>query len=106
MAELVQPIPTFTTSLGASTLPVTMQLPTLTVTSFATTAKVPDGGSVLLGGLRQMLQVDRKSSVPLLADLPLISFLFKLEGSVDESSSLMVMVRAWITDLHDFAQGK
>ena len=61
---------------------------------------------MLLGGLRQMLQVDRKSSVPLLADLPLISFLFKLEGSVDESSSLMVMVRAWITDLHDFAQGK
>jgi len=106
VAELVQPIPTFTTSLGASTLPVTMQLPTLTVTSFATTAKVPDGGSVLLGGLRQMLQVDRKSSVPLLADLPLISFLFKLEGSLDESSSLMVMVRAWITDLHDVTQGK
>ncbi|MBM4062761.1 MAG: hypothetical protein FJ265_16950, partial [Planctomycetes bacterium] len=99
VAELTRPIPTFTTSLAGSTLPVTLQLPNLTVTNFSTTAKVPDGGTVLLGGLRQTLTKERRAEIPLLARLPLISFLFKQEGSADENRSLMVMVRAQITDI-------
>jgi type II secretory pathway component GspD/PulD (secretin) len=99
VAELQRPIPTFTTSLAGSTLPVTLQLPNLTVTNFSTTVKVPDGGTVLLGGLRQVLTKERRAEVPLLARLPLISFLFKQEGSADENRSLMVMVRAQITDV-------
>ncbi len=99
VAELQRPIPTFTTSLAGSTLPVTLQLPNLTVTNFSTTAKVPDGGTVLLGGLRQVLTKERRAEIPLLSRLPLISFLFKQEGSADENRSLMVMVRAQITDV-------
>lgn len=99
VAELQRPIPTFTTSLAGSTLPVTLQLPNLTVTNFSTTVKVPDGGTVLLGGLRQVLTKERRAEIPLLASLPLISFLFKQEGSADENRSLMVMVRAQITDV-------
>lgn len=98
VAELQRPIPTFTTSLAGSTLPVTLQLPTLTVTNFATTVKVPDGGTVLLGGLRQVLNKERRAEIPALARLPLIGMLFKQEGTADESRSLMVMVRAQITD--------
>ncbi|MBL8727805.1 MAG: hypothetical protein JNM25_05205 [Planctomycetes bacterium] len=105
VAELQRPIPTFTTSLAGSTLPVTLQLPNLTVTNFNTTAKVPDGGTVLIGGLRQVLTKERRAEVPLLARLPLISFLFKQEGSVDENRSLMVMVRATITDPRDTPVG-
>ncbi|MCA8974354.1 MAG: hypothetical protein KDC98_06510 [Planctomycetes bacterium] len=101
VAELTRPIPTFTTSLAGSTLPVTLQLPNLTVTNFTTTAKVPDGGTVLLGGLRQVLTKERRAEVPLFARLPLISFLFKQEGTADENKSLMVMVRATITDVVD-----
>ena len=103
VAELQRPIPTFTTSLAGSTLPVTVQLPNLTVTNFSTTVKVPDGGTVLLGGLRQVLTKERRAEVPLLSRLPLISFLFKQEGSADENRSLMVMVRAQITDVVDGA---
>ncbi len=105
VAELTRPIPTFTTSLAGSTLPVTLQLPNLTVTNFSTTVKVPDGGTVLLGGLRQVLTKERRAEVPILARLPLISFFFKQEGSVDENRSLMVMVRAQITDLQDTKVG-
>lgn len=99
VAELQRPIPTFTTSLAGSTLPVTIQLPDLTVTQFATTVKVPDGGTVLLGGLRQVLTKERRAEIPLLASLPLLSLLFKQEGSADENRNLMVMVRAQITDV-------
>jgi hypothetical protein len=41
MATLKRPIPTFTTSLGAFTTPVTIQLPELSVVSVKTTALVP-----------------------------------------------------------------
>jgi type II secretory pathway component GspD/PulD (secretin) len=99
VAELQRPIPTFTTSLAGSTLPVTLQLPNLTVTNFATTVKVPDGGTVLLGGLRQVLNKERRAEIPVLARLPLIGMLFKQEGTADESRSLMVMVNARITDV-------
>lgn len=101
VAELVRPIPTFTTSLAGSTLPVTLQLPSLTVKSFATTADVPDGGSVLIGGLREVARKERRAEVPILAQIPIVSFLFKQEGVSDENSSLMVLVRARITDVRD-----
>ncbi len=105
IADLERPIPTFTTSLAGSTLPVTLQLPKLRVTSFATTVRVPDGGTVLLGGLRQILTRERRAEVPLLARLPFLSFFFKQEGTADENRSLMVMVRAFITDIRDI-EGK
>ncbi len=105
VAELTRPIPTFTTSLAGSTLPVTLQLPQLTVTSIATTARVPDGGTVLLGGLRQIMTKERRAEVPILAKLPLISFLFKQEGQADENKNLMIMVTARITDVRDL-EGK
>ena len=56
---------------------------------------------MLLGGLRQVLTKERRAEVPFFARLPLISFLFKQEGTVDENKSLMVMVRAQITDVVD-----
>jgi type II secretory pathway component GspD/PulD (secretin) len=46
-----------------------------------------------------VLTKERRAEIPLLSRLPLISFLFKQEGSVDENRSLMVMVRAQITDV-------
>ncbi|HMQ22131.1 MAG TPA: hypothetical protein PKE00_06555, partial [Planctomycetota bacterium] len=70
---------------------------------FATTIDVPDGGSVLIGGLRQVLSRERRAEVPLLGRLPLLSFFFKQEGQVDENSSLMVLVKAEIINVSDRA---
>ena len=85
---------------------MTFQLPTLTVTTFATNAKVPDGGSVLLGGLRQVFSRERTATIPILGSIPLLSFFFKQEGISDEAFSLMVLVRAHITDVHELAMDK
>lgn len=104
VAELVRPIPTFSTSLAGTTQPVTLQLPQLTVRSFATTATVPDGGSLLIGGLREVLTVERRAEVPILGKIPLLSFFFKEEGVIDENSSLMVLVTATITDVKEYAE--
>ncbi|MDA0372689.1 MAG: hypothetical protein O2865_02785 [Planctomycetota bacterium] len=106
VAELVRPIPTFSTSLAGTTQPVTVQLPQLLVRSFATTITVPDGGSVLIGGLREVLTKERRAEVPVLGQIPLLGFFFKQEGVLDENYSLMVLVRASITDVKDFMASK
>jgi general secretion pathway protein D len=89
----------FSTTLGGQTQAVTFQLPELEVQSVFTTAVVPDGGSILLGGLSRIRNIERRAEVPWLANIPLVGFFFKEEGYSDEKTSLMIMIRAWITDV-------
>jgi len=89
----------FSTTLGGQTQAVTFQLPELEVQSVFTTAIVPDGGSILLGGLSRIRNIERRAEVPWLANIPLVGFFFKEEGYNDEKTSLMIMIRAWITDV-------
>jgi type II secretory pathway component GspD/PulD (secretin) len=89
----------FSTGLGSNTSPVEFQLPELEVQSIFTTAVIPDGGSILIGGLSRIRQIERRAEVPWLANIPILGILFKEEGYNDEKKSLMVMIRAWITDV-------
>jgi len=89
----------FTTSLGGSTSPVSLQLPELEVKSIFTTVEVPDGGSILLGGLNKIRNVERRAEVPWLAKIPVLGFFFKEEGYNDEKQSLMILISARITDI-------
>ncbi|MEW6073405.1 MAG: hypothetical protein AB1726_12545 [Planctomycetota bacterium] len=91
----------FSTTLGGSTASVTFQLPELEVQSVFTTAVVPDGGSILIGGLSRLRDVERRAEVPWLAKIPVVGFFFKEEGYSDERESLMIMIRAWITDVKE-----
>ncbi len=101
VATLTRPIPTFTTSLGAFTTPVTIQIPELKVQRAATTVRVPDGGTVVLGGLKGINIADLKSETPWLSSVPFASFFLGRRGSVKEMENLMVIVTATITDLHE-----
>ena len=69
--------------------------------SIFTTADIPDGGSVMLGGLSNVRNIERRAEVPWLAKVPLIGFFFKEEGYNDENESLMILIRARITDVRD-----
>ncbi len=91
----------FSTSLGSATSPVSFQLPELEVQSVFTTAVVPDGGSILIGGLSRVRNVNQRSEVPWLANIPVVGFFFKREGYNDERSSLMILISAWITAVKD-----
>ena len=101
IANLVRPIPTFTTSLGAFTTPVTIQIPELQVQRAATTVRVPDGGTLLLGGLKNIRQQDLKSETPWVSSIPFLSFFFGRKGTAEEMDNLMVIVKATITDLQE-----
>jgi len=100
VAELMLPIPTFVTTLGPSSA-VTIQIPELRIQSAKTTVRVPDGGAVVIGGLKTSRDVDRESSTPILGDLPLIGVLFRRKGRSVEQSNLVIVIKAHVVDLND-----
>jgi general secretion pathway protein D len=91
----------FATTLAGQTAAVTLQLPELEVQSVFTTARVPDGGSILIGGLSRLRNIERRAEVPWIANVPLIGFFFKEEGYSDERETLMILIRAWISDVKE-----
>jgi general secretion pathway protein D len=70
----------------------TVQLPTFAYVSVTTTVSVPDGGTVLLGGIKRLSEGRNEFGVPILSKIPYINRLFKNVGIGRESSSLMMMV--------------
>jgi general secretion pathway protein D len=70
----------------------TVQLPTFSYISVTTTVSVPDGGTVLLGGIKRLSEGRNEFGVPILNKLPYINRLFKNVGIGRETQSLMMMV--------------
>jgi type II secretory pathway component GspD/PulD (secretin)/tetratricopeptide (TPR) repeat protein len=104
VAKLARPIPTFTTTLGGFSTAVTFQLPSLQVQNANTTVIVPDGGSVILGGLKTVNYQNQKAEVPWLAKIPVVGILFRDKGVDDESKSLVILVKANIRDLSKYRE--
>jgi len=91
----------YSSTLGGNTSPVKFELPELQVESVFTTAQIPDGGSILLGGLSDIRNIERRAEIPWLAKIPLVGFFFKSEGYDDENRSLMILIRAKIADVRE-----
>lgn len=98
VATLLRPIPEFTSSLSGLTTPVTLQLPELFIASAKTNAIVPDGGTVVIAGLRKLLDIEQRAEIPFLAKIPILSVLFKTEGEAYENEDIIVLIRAQILD--------
>jgi general secretion pathway protein D len=70
----------------------TVQLPTFAFTTVVTTVSVPDGGTVLLGGIKRLREGRNERGVPILSKVPWVSRLFKNVGIGRDAQSLMMMV--------------
>jgi general secretion pathway protein D len=70
----------------------TIQLPTFVFTTVTTTVSVPDGGTVLLGGIKRLREGRNEFGVPIMSKIPYINRLFKNVGIGREAQSLMLMV--------------
>jgi general secretion pathway protein D len=69
-----------------------VQLPTFSFVTVTTTVSVPDGGTVLLGGIKRLSEGRSEFGVPILNKVPFINRLFKNVGIGRETQSLMMMV--------------
>jgi general secretion pathway protein D len=70
----------------------TVQLPTFSYVQVTTTVSVPDGGTVLLGGIKRLSEGRSEFGVPMLDKIPYLNRLFKNVGIGRETQSLMMMV--------------
>ncbi|MEX2561195.1 MAG: hypothetical protein WD403_14835, partial [Pirellulales bacterium] len=70
----------------------TVQLPTFSFVTVNTTVSVPDGGTVLLGGIKRLSEGRNEFGVPMLNKIPYINRLFRNVGIGRETQSLMMMV--------------
>ena len=93
------PITTFITPIfegGAVGQPVPftqfIQQPTLNTISVSTTVNVPDGGTVLMGGMKRLNEGRNEFGPPILSKIPYLNRLFKNTGYGREAESLMIMV--------------
>ena len=69
-----------------------VQLPTFAYQTVTTTVSVPDGGTVLLGGIKRLKEGRDEKGTPILNKIPYINRLFQNTGIGRETESLMMMV--------------
>ena len=93
--QLQLPLPTFTTTLGVGQ-PISIQLPNVILQRVRTTVTMPDGGSMMLGGMRLLERIDRQSGVPILSSIPILSFFFSRQEHVIQHRKILIMIRAKI----------
>lgn len=84
----------------------TVQQPTFASTTVSTTVSVPDGGTILLGGIKRMSEGRAERGVPFLSKIPYLSRLFRNTAIGRDSRSLMLMVtpRIIIQEEEEIAQ--
>lgn len=90
-------IDSFTINQGANVslaipLSFPIQFPELAIRRVRTTATVPDGGIMLLGGLLRNIKFRAENGVPFLSDLPVVGRLFRWNTAENAKSNLAILV--------------
>ncbi|MDO4587432.1 MAG: hypothetical protein Q4C95_09060 [Planctomycetia bacterium] len=70
----------------------TVQQPIVSSFQVYTTVNVPDGGTVLLGGIKRLSEGRNEGGVPILSKIPYLKRLFSNSAIGRETTSLMMMV--------------
>ncbi len=93
------PVTTFITPVfegGAQGQPIPftqfIQQPQLSLVNIQTTVSIPDGGTVILGGLKTLSEGRNEFGPPVLSKIPYVNRLFRNSGFGREAQSLLVMV--------------
>jgi general secretion pathway protein D len=68
--------------------------PNTTASDITTTVTVPDGSTIILGGMLKLNQTKGGTKVPLLGDIPVVGGLFRSVGNSDIQKKLYVFVKA------------
>lgn len=71
-------------------------LPDYAFAVLTTTVSVPDGGTVLLGGLKQVGEVEVDAGVPILSKIPILKRAFTNQTQVKDTRTLLILVKTKI----------
>ena len=77
----------------ASTFSATQELPEVQVSLVQTTVSVPDKGTVMLGGMREVNEIEVETGVPILSKIPFISRFFTNRLTSKNETTLLILIR-------------
>jgi general secretion pathway protein D len=73
-----------------------IQLLDQTTATISTTVSIPDGGTVLLGGVKQVGEIEVEAGVPVLSKIPVLKRAFNNDTSIKDTRTLLILVKAKI----------
>ena len=73
-----------------------IQLPVISVTVVRTTVSVPDGGTLLIGGLSYGFDAEIESGIPVLSKIPILGKIFSRRGFTNERRNIVILVKPTI----------
>jgi type II secretory pathway component GspD/PulD (secretin)/uncharacterized protein YqgQ len=88
-------------TISSAAINVNIEVPQIVLQEAFTSVTLPDGGTALLGGFRQINQKEEHSGVPFIDRVPLLNKLFSREAELNETSNLIVLVTAKMISLRD-----
>jgi len=77
----------------SSTFSATQELPEVQVSLVQTTVSVPDKGTVMLGGMREVNEIEVETGVPILSKIPFISRFFTNRLTSKNETTLLILIR-------------
>jgi len=88
-------LPQFTTGLGVGES-VTVELPELEVKRLRTTVTMPDGSTLLLGGMKISNEQKFDTGLPFFKHIPILSFFLSRKAQYQSKRKLLILVKATI----------
>jgi type II secretory pathway component GspD/PulD (secretin) len=83
-------------------LNILLQLPWVVLQKAETTVTVPDRGTIMITGFKDILMRDMASSVPFVEHIPIVNFFFSRKAKADERKRLLMLVTPEIIDLAEW----
>ncbi|MGD8454193.1 MAG: hypothetical protein PVJ57_20455 [Phycisphaerae bacterium] len=71
-------------------------LPDQSFVTINTTVSIPDGGTVLLGGMKQVGEAEIEAGVPILSKIPILKRAFTNKSLVKDTRTLLILVKSKI----------
>ena len=71
----------------------TVQLPRIATQKLECTVSVPDGGTLLLGGVKEGGETEREMGVPMISKIPVLNRAFTNKSKVRDEQQLLILVK-------------
>ncbi|MBI4563676.1 MAG: hypothetical protein HY716_03155 [Planctomycetes bacterium] len=84
----------------------TIQLPWIVLQRTETTVTVPDRGTLVISGFKDIIMRDHRSGVPFLENIPVLNFFFTKKGQTNERRRLQILVTPEIIELGEYEHEK
>ena len=73
-----------------------IEVPTARITELQTSVSVPDGGTLMIGGMKMFEEHDVESGVPILSKIPVLKRLFTNRGLKRGHSNMLILIKPTI----------